>query len=201
MDRTHRRKAMAAIDRGLASAAGLTPAKKAIYRAAAEKVLEAMGPTALESWNANVELIAFYPDTESINRLARSLRPDLANAAGVRGFCVRDSSYPRLCSLHLNGGIDTGDSSSRTSSDVYAHEFAHAIDIDPDSSIRLSDDSRWLAAWDEERREICGILGFPEQCGAREGFAHFAVIAWGTPVAARRHYPGCWAFWSEQGLV
>ena len=48
MDRAHRRKAMAAIDRGLASAAGLTPAGRAT-RAAAEKVLEAMGPTALES--------------------------------------------------------------------------------------------------------------------------------------------------------
>jgi hypothetical protein len=78
-----------------------------MYRAAAEKVIDAMGPTALKRWNENVESITFYPDTESINRLARSLRRDLANAVGIRGFCVRDSRHPRLCSLHLNGGSDT----------------------------------------------------------------------------------------------
>ena len=61
-------KALATIDRHLAGAAGLTAAKKAKYRAAAEKVIRAMGPKALERWNTNVKSITFYPDMESIAR-------------------------------------------------------------------------------------------------------------------------------------
>lgn len=67
--------AMATIDRHLAGAAGLTVAKRAKYRAAAEKVIRAMGPKALERWNTNVQAITFYPDTESIVRFLAPCDP------------------------------------------------------------------------------------------------------------------------------
>jgi hypothetical protein len=161
------RKALATIDRDLAGAAGLTAAKKAKYRAAAEKVIRAMGPKALERWNANVESISFYADTESIVRFFRALGPGLANAVGIRGLCVRDSLRPYLCSLHLNGGSDTGDRFSRSTCDGYAHEFAHAIDWGNGESAPLSLSPAWMDAWQENREAINDRLGVVDQ-GAKD---------------------------------
>jgi hypothetical protein len=200
MDHTDRRKAMAIIDRGLASAAGLTGAKKARYRAAAEKVIHAMGSAALKRWNENVQSITFYPDTESINRFVQTLQPDLAGVAGIRGLCLRDSSRPSLCNLHLNGGSDTGDETSWKASNIYAHEFAHAIDWGADQPYPLSATKAWREAGDEKKRETRARLGVPDR-GSAEDFASFAGVAWGYPEDARRHYPECWGFWVSEGLA
>ncbi len=200
MDGTSRRKAMAIIDRGLAGAAGLTPVKTAMYRAAAEKVIEAMGPAALERWNANVESITFYPDTESITRFARSLRPKRPQSRDVRGLCMRDQFHPHLCRLHLNGGADTDDEFPRGTADGYAHEFAHAIDWVQGEAGATSVARVWNEAWRDERRVILDRLSTVDR-GASEGFADFAIFAWNYPDDARRHCPKCWRVWEDQGLV
>jgi hypothetical protein len=200
MDRTSRRKAMAIIDRGLASAAGLTPAKIAMYRAAAEKVIKAMGPKALERWNANVEMITFYPDTGSVTRFARSLRPDLDDAVDIRGLCARNPSQPHLCSLHLNGGGDTGDRFSRNTCDGYAHEFAHAVDWSNGELSPLSLTQAWKDAWQENKDVINGRLDVADQSPS-EGFANFAIFVWNYPEDARRHCPACRRFWKNHGLA
>ena len=192
--------AMATIDRHLAGAAGLTVAKRAKYRAAAEKVIRAMGPKALERWNTNVQAITFYPDTESIVRFYAHLRPGLADAVGIRGLCVRDSSRPYLCSLHLNGGSDTGDRFSRSTCDGYAHEFAHAIDWGKGESAPLSLSRAWKNAWQENRDAINDRLGVVDQ-EASEGFANFAIFAWNYSEDARRHCAACLRFWKDQGLA
>jgi hypothetical protein len=126
--RSHRDEAKATIRRCLGNATQLDEAKKAKYRAAAEAVIDAMGPAALKRWNENLKSITFYADTESINGFARSLGPKFANVGGIRGLCIRDPKQPHLCSLHLNGGIDTGDAFRWDAGDGYAHEFAHVID-------------------------------------------------------------------------
>ncbi len=200
MDATNRRKAMVAIDRGLASAAGLTPAKKTMYRTAAEGVIDAMGPTALKRWIENVESITFYPDTESIERFLNRKRPDLANVSGTRGLCVRDRSHPHLCRLHLNGGDDTGDESPWRTDDTYAHEFGHTIDWGRGEMGPLSMSKAWREVSAEEKKEIRERLGVPDR-GSTDDFANAAVMVWNHPEDARRHYPECWAFWSERGLV
>jgi hypothetical protein len=200
MDHTSRRKAMATIDLGLASAAGLTSVMKAMYRAGAEKVIKAMGPKALERWNQNVQSITFYPDTESINRFVQTLRPDLAGLTGIRGLCLRDPSRPSLCNLHLNGGSDAGDETSWKTSNIYAHEFAHAIDWGADQPYPLSATKAWRETGGEEKREIRERLGVPDR-GSAEDFANFAGVAWGYPEDARRHYPECWGFWVSGGLA
>jgi hypothetical protein len=81
--------AMATIDRYLASAVGLSPTMTAAYRAAAEKVLRAMGPKAIKRWNANVQSLSFYPDTESIGRFARRMWPDFASIAWNQPVAAR----------------------------------------------------------------------------------------------------------------
>jgi len=191
---------MAIIDRGLASAAELTPAKTAMYRAAGGKIIDAMGPKALERWNANVESITFYPDTESITRYARSLRPELDDVVDIRGLCARNPSQPRLCSLHLNGGSETGDRFSRKTSDAYAHEFAHAVDWGDGELSPLSLTQAWKDAWQESQDIINGRLGVTDQ-SPTEGFANFAIFVWNYPEDARRHCPACWRLWKNHGLA
>ncbi len=73
--RLHRDQAKAAVRRCLENAVQLDQAKRAKYRAAAEAVLDAMGPAALKRWNENVRSIAFYPDTESVDRWAQRRWP------------------------------------------------------------------------------------------------------------------------------
>jgi hypothetical protein len=192
---------MDTIDHHLDVAAGLTPAKKAQYRAAAAEVLMAMGPKALKRWNENVRSITFYPDTESIQDLLRREYPKPRPPSGVRGLCLRDRRQPSKCHLHVNGGSDTDDSGPRATRYIYAHEFAHGIDVAPKSFARLSDQQAWMQAWPAEDHEIRGLLHERKACGAREGFAHFASLAWNNPDAARRHHPKCWAFFSDWGLA
>jgi hypothetical protein len=191
---------MAAINRCLDGSAGLPPAKKAKYREAAEKVIHAMGRNALERWNENVDSITFYPDTESINDFYRSLRRDLADAVDIRGLCFRNPTQLRLCSLHLNGGSDTGDRFSRTTSDGYAHEFAHAVDWGNGEPFPLSLTQAWRNAWQESKDVVSGRLGVADQ-SPTEGFANFAIFAWNYPEDARRHCPECWRFWRDHGLA
>ncbi len=195
-----RDKAKATIRRCLENAAQLDQAKRAKYRAAAEAVLDAMGPVALKRWNENVKSITFYPDTESINEFVRSLGHAFARATDVRGLCIRDLSQPWLCGLCLNGGAETGEHFPRTTRDVYAHEFSHAVDLAEGETARLSSTVAWQMAWSAEGADIQGRLHLPNR-GAREGFGNFAIIAWNYPEDARRHYPACWTFWKRHGLV
>jgi hypothetical protein len=200
------RKAMATIDRHLASAAGLAPAKTAAYRAAAEKVIRAMGLKALERWNENVESITFYPDIESIDRLPYPK----ASPKDVRaGLCIRRKQPDRYsrCQIHVDGGDDTGET-ARASRVTYAHEFAHAIDVKPSETRRLSSNAGWKKAWDAEKDEVLRSYGIvPEernrqrQIDPQEGFALFGGIAWNYSMMARRQMPQCWAFWAGAELV
>jgi hypothetical protein len=196
---------MATIDRHLAGAAGLTAAKKAQYRAAAEKVLKAMGPKALERWNANVQSITFYPDTESLTRWADAKWPrDIQQKGRPRaGVCVvrTDRANQTRCLLHLDGGNDTGDIAAGPSIAVYAHEFAHAIDCGPAKGMFLSDSPDWILAWNAEGKSICRSLGMEFLVGYREGFGITAQFAWNNRRLFQRHHPRCWAFWSLAGLV
>ena len=200
MDQTSRRQAMAIIDRGLASAAGLTPAKAAAYRAAAEAAIDAMGPAALKRWNENVESIVFYPDTESVTRFVHGVRPDLADVTGIRGVCMPDRTHPHICRLHLNGGDDSGDANPWKTSDTYAHEFGHAIDWASGMVGPTSMSKAWRDVSEDEKREIRQRLGVPD-LGHADDFANAAVMAWNYPEDTRRHYPECWAFWSGHGLA
>jgi hypothetical protein len=192
--------AMATIDRHLAGAAGLTAAKKAQYRAAAAEVIKAMGPKALERWNANVKSITFHPDTESITRFARSLGSDLEHTKAYRGLCIRDPFQPCLCHLHLNGGADTGDQFPRITRDGFAHEFAHVIDRSREEPTPLSATRAWNEAWRDEKEVVAVRLSTIDR-GANEGFADFAIFAWNYPDDARRHCPKCWRFWEDQELA
>ncbi len=195
-----RDKAKAAIKRWLDEAVGLDEAKKANYQAAAEKVIGAMGPAALKRWNENVQSITFYPDTESIKRFLRRKQPHLVNVSGIRGLCIRDRSHPYLCHLHLNGGDDTGDASPLKTSNLYAHEFAHAIDWGRQDFGPLSMNRAWREISPAEKRQVHRWLDIPDQ-DPGDDFAYFAIAAWNYPEDARRHYPECWAFWSNRGLL
>jgi hypothetical protein len=197
--RLHRDQAKATVRRCLENAVQLDQAKRAKYRAAAEAVLDAMGPVALKRWNENVQSITFYPDTESINRFVQSLGRKFAGVTGVRGSCIRDPNQPWLCSLHLNGGADTGDAFRWDASEGYAHEFAHAIDWGIKDPGPLSITIAWQDAWESNGEMICEDLRQPNR-GAREGFADFAVLVWMRPEEARQHVK-CYAFWSERGLL
>jgi hypothetical protein len=196
----HRDKAKAIIRRCLENAAQLDQAKRTKYRAAAVAVLDAMGPVALMRWNENVKSITFYPDTESINRFVQSLGHKFARATGVRGLCIRDLNQPWLCSLHLNGGVDTGDVFSWNASEAYAHEFAHAIAWKRDEAGPLFVTKGWQDAWAQNGDRICGQMKMLNR-GPREGFADFGVLVWNRYQDASSCGPSCLQFWEERGLA
>jgi hypothetical protein len=198
--RLPRDKAKATLRRCLENAAQLDQAKRAKYRAAAEAVLDAMGPAALKRWNENVKSITFYPDTESITAFARSQGMDPEHTKAFRGLFMRDPSQPHLCSLHLNGGNDTGNASALKTGDLYAHEFGHAIDWSVSEADILSASAAWRKVSEEEKKNLREWLGVSNR-GPAEDFANFAIVALSYQEAARRHYPECWRFWSERGLV
>jgi hypothetical protein len=198
--RPQRGKAKAAIRRCLDEATELDEAKRAAYGAAAEAIIDAMGPVALKRWNENVESITFYADTESVTRFRRALNPGKPVQGGIRGICVRDRFRPNVCRLHLNGGSETGEPFPRTTQDVYAHEFSHAVDVAEREPQRLSSTVEWQVAWRAEGEEIQERLNLPDR-GPNEGFGNFAIIAWNYPEDAKRHFPACWAFWKTHSLV
>ena len=112
----------------------------------------------------------------------------------------RDSSQPRLCNLHLNGGSDTGDETFWNTRSIYAHEFGHAIDWSADQPCPLSATKAWRETGSDEKRKIRERLGVPNR-GPAEDFANFAGVAWAYTEDARRHYPECWGFWINGGLA
>ncbi len=198
--RLHRDKAKATVRRCLENAVQLDQAKRAKYRAAAEAVLDAMGPAALKRWNENVKSITFYPDTESITAFARSLGLDPDHVKTFRGLCLRERRKPWNCHLHLNGGADTGDLFPRDTSDGYAHEFAHVAGWVQGQIAPLSLTRAWREAWEEEKAEVNDRVGVTDR-GSNEGFGDFAILAWLYPEDARRHCPKCWKIWKDQGLA
>ena len=102
----------------------------------------------MERWNANVESVTFHADIESIDRLPYPK----ASPTDVRaGLCIRRKQPDKYswCQLHVDGGDDTGET-ARASRVTYAHEFAHAIDVEPSDTRRLSSDAGWKKAWDAE---------------------------------------------------
>jgi hypothetical protein len=176
----------------LDEAENLTPKLREQYQKAAEAVFGGMGPKAIEAWNRNVARIVFYPSVSSADTASKKLgsrqpgpHPAFAYIGGGK------------VELHLNGGTENDPQALRKTAEYYAHEFAHAVDLGGE----LSKSQEWDSAWRKDGKEICSVMGLPEETGPSEGFAHFAATAWNYPEATKRQFPACRQTWSQWGLA
>lgn len=84
-----------------------------------------------------------------------------------------------------------------------AHEFAHAIDVHPETRQRISDTPEWEKAFDDEIDRDGDPLSEYARTEPAEGFAEFCRLVWttGYKERARKLFPKCWGVLKNHGLV
>lgn len=179
------------------SAEGLSPEKKDRYMKVAENVFGYMPKGSLEHFMENVNKINLHNTLQDLaDAGAKVTGNDAYRKRRVGGFwAFRVEGYDNTGELHIDGGSDTSEDYSQTSRDIYAHEFAHAIDGKHKYSGRHS----WKKIWQEELVE--GYLTSYAATSQHEGWAEFGRLVFTAPKEARLNYPKCWQFWKDLGLV
>lgn len=173
--------------------------KPAEYRQALTDSINGMSQKCLERIKQNVEGAIFYPTMYQLTYDALSKsgkRPKdgefvdvVAGAFGHRGHGQGK--------LYLNGGT-TQSTGPKTTAEIYAHEFAHAVD---GTQYEYSSTPEWQAAWEREIKPT----EWPTKYAAtnpRDGFAEFGrMIFLDRHDEARTKFPACWKFWQDKGLI
>ena len=172
-----------------------------VYQSRAERVFDAMTPTALERFNANLRSVQFY---RSSSQLTEALVQDMLNSGALPADLPTNYSvggaYDQVDhTLHLDGGFD------RESTDlVYAHEFSHVVD----TGSRYSDHRDWREAWREEVNRVDAPLSQYARVNAAEGFAEFGralyvahQLGGGATDRLAEAFPLAMTFWRSRGLA
>ena len=192
----------------LKSATSLSPAQKAEYATAAQKAIGAMTPAMLARFTAGQSRdVTFHASAVDLAQHLAGKYPQLAASflkegerfAGVYERSGIASGKPEA-GLHLDGGGTGTGNAAKLTHEVYAHEFAHAID---GKDFALSSSPAWQEAFKAELAD--GRL--TEYGGSKpsEGFAEFgrAVLSPDRfpPAKVKAAFPKCWAVWHGAGLV
>ena len=154
---------------------------------AAHAVVNHLSQEALLRLVKNVSRVQFHATAASINA-------ELLSRGNKRRTAVAFYSYEDG-SLHLNGGSDTGERTSFTLAEIYAHEFGHAIDTNGTASLSQYWESAWL-------KELANDQLTPEASkDTVEGWGEFAQVAILTPDEASSNFPKCFEIWKNLGLT
>ncbi len=198
-DRAERLKtaAFAKVATELAKSENLPPILRQQYQDAAEKVIERMPPTALDTWHKNFRGIDFYPSAKSVDLKSQELKKVLGQAIDPGKFTA--AFIDPGGRIHLNGGSELGQKAMRTTSQYYAHEFAHIIDLQGN----FSQTPDWQLAWSQESAAIRKALTKErgQSQSPEEGFAHFVMLAWLYREMAERHFPKSLKLLIQWGLA
>jgi len=181
--------------------AGLTPAQKAQYRAALDAVVPRMSDVALRRFDANVDEIGFKSSAVEVTHDLHDgqVRREILRMSGklTMGFYERhkDSHAGRLV---LDGDPPPEFGVKGITRDVYAHEFSHALDYEPNTRNRISDTPEWQQAWKSELKG--DKLTKQAAVSPVEGFAEFGRLAMFAPEHAKNLFPKSWSVWKKHGL-
>lgn len=192
----------------------LSPEKKQAYLKTAESVLLFMSEESLRRMRQNMQRVEFY---DTVSSLTEGVRGTAVVSQGrhVGGAWARTPGFPDGV-LHLDGGSDTNEDYAGTTRDIYAHEFAHAIDFTPSDDLQsqaqdhgqtfakstaISDSPEWKAAWQQEIDLATEPLSRYARRNSSEGFAEFGRFVFTQPRVAREMFPKCWQTWRSRGLV
>lgn len=202
---------VARLSAALDAAPGLSGEQRREYLGHAREVLARMTPKALARFSAHLhEPAVFVADTGKVREALTELYRDspavaarLAATKGEIGGCY--AKHKGKNRLVLDGGMSeasqarAGKNDLKTARQIYAHEFAHAVD---GPAHELSGSPGWQAAW---KAELSGRrLNRYSATSPAEGFAEFGRLLLAgehDPAAVRRHFPGCLAFWEAAGLA
>lgn len=179
----------------------ITPEQRQRYFKSASAAMTKMSTGALKRLLANTERFEFVGSMEEVAQAQARMSGQPAKAGQrIAAFC-RIAKGQRA-HLVLDGGTDTGEKgesgtadSDLTSTHVYAHEMAHAID-----NHEYSRDPEWRQCYGE----IVRSPNPPSQYATRndvEAFAEFGRLAMLKPDVAEKNFPKCWQFWKSRGLV
>ena len=195
----HRRVATRMLDEAFSQASHIPPRLIATYREESNLVLAGMGTEALRRWTTNVKAIQCHLSLDALrDALAERFRKLHPNTVAV---AIRLSPRNSDFELHLDGGDDTGQIATRYTAEVYAHEFAHVVDVNPKNALLHSVRSYWTDAWQAELVPLEKLISRRGRKEPAEGFAEFGRWAWLYQTAAKHHCPRCWEFWAGEGLV
>lgn len=193
---THEAKLMAMVERAL------TDDHPKQYRSAAKTVVSAMPAKAQKTAYQNVLSVKFFGDAKS---LTSAIEED---AGGYdAGGAFKFNPVTHVGTLYLDGQTGIYADGDEDVRQVYAHEFAHAVDWIRDPSGKtikgepISDTDEWLGAFRSEIDTDDRALSSYAQTSPAEGFAEFGRLAWLSPEKARESFPKCWAVWETHGLV
>ena len=127
----------------------LKPALREQYQAAADQVIDGMGPKALEAWHDEVVSTHFYSSIKELDAKAAELKGESKKEGTTFGLTVPEGDKS---AHHLNGGSENRPNPEdiRKPADYYAHEFAHAVDIHRG----FSQKQEWHEAWKADREYI-----------------------------------------------
>ena len=191
----------------------LSDEQKLHYSTATETVLDNMGVEALKRFAENTKGgIHFYRDISSVKEGVISnlekMGPRAEQALGfmrnLKGTVAGAYQGGSKGSVHVDGD-KTRASANRAEKahEVYAHEFAHAIDGRRGVGAgRISDGKDWQGAW---KSEISGgKLNKYAASKSSEGFAEFGrlLLARGHDHAeVKRQFPLSYGVWRKHGLV
>ncbi|MDX1947240.1 MAG: hypothetical protein SFU86_17700 [Pirellulaceae bacterium] len=163
------------------------PERAELFVNSAHRVLRKINGRALRDIIRHVNFVIFAANREMMREVARKFGAD----DWQETLAFFDPDTRTLC---LNGARETGDSRAFELSEIYAHEFAHALDL----GRVFSDRPAWIAAW--SREILDGRLGIQAASSPTEGFASFAELAILRSNVAAAELPRCMRFWIKSGL-
>lgn len=158
----------------------------------AEAVFSAMPTKAVSLFNQSVQKIHFFDNHDQLDSFCGSVSAK-ARVEIDKGFHFGGAWDFRDYSLILDGH-DPG----APIADIYAHEFAHAIDSD----YRFTNEPEWKAAFKDELAD--NQLSEYGSTDRQEAFAEFGRLVYADKASAkdmRVKFPKTTAFWEKHGLL
>lgn len=164
------------------------------YGDAAKSVHDKLPQNAKDRLEKNLNGFQFHESSESLKTWLTNRSPELKSKIGegkVSGAFSKQSGK-----LHLDGEGSI-DGSSKTHEEIYAHEYAHAID---GPGHDLSKHADWKTAWQAEAGEVSKYATKTPQ----EGFAEFGRIAYASGLdneQLKQKFPKMAEYWEKNQLL
>lgn len=162
------------------------------YASDAKHVISNMPNGSVERFSRYVQTISFRSHTSTLTKEMNDRR----TAKDGPRFIGQCGGWfdPDKGEIAVDGGT-----TNASAKDIYAHEFAHAVD---GPTYRMSRDKDWHSAWKQEIATPDFPLSKYGASDPAEGFAEFGRLLFtGKYHEAKTMFPKCYAFWKSQGIA
>lgn len=164
------------------------------YGDAAKSVHGKLPQAAKDRLEKNLKGFQFHESSDALTKTLTDKSPSLKAKLGDKK--AGGAFSKKTGELHLDGGTNI-DGQKATHEEVYAHEYAHAID---GSDHELSKHQDWHAAWKAEAGEVSKYAMKTPQ----EGFAEFGRLAYTSGLSndqLKEKFPKMSEYWEKNELL